>query len=408
MATLDGFRSLGVDTWLAVGARHTDHPQVVALHASPHVDYRPDGSRRRRTALWTGRRVERLLGLEEFAQPYTRHLLDVAGTRPDVLVCFNLHGGSFALRYLRHLSREVPVVLHLSDSWLFTGHCAVPGTCSRWEHGCGACPDLDTPPSVSRDATAFNWLRKQRILSGCRVDVVAPSHWLLERARRSTLAGAIDRAAVIPNGIDLRVFAPGSRARARQATGVDPRARVLLHVANDGAANPYKDTATLRSAAARLAGAGQVELLIVGRGAPPERLGDGIVARHLGRRDAPELADLYRAADLYVHAASEESFALTAAEALACGTPVVAAATGGITEVVDDRVSGLIVAPGSAGRLAAAFRCLLDDAPRRERMGAAGAVNAAARFDQERTLTVLHEWCVRAVARRPTARLPAL
>src|SRR5262249_24448165 len=150
------------------------------FHESPHVDYtRQHPLRRARLRL--RRRIDPWLGLEDFNHPYTRHLAELSGRRPDVLLCNNLHGGYFDLRQLPWLSMRLPVVLRLADSWAFTGHCAVPGQCDRWRTGCGRCPDLATPPAVSRDATRFNWQRKRWILARSRVHVAAPSRWLMDR-----------------------------------------------------------------------------------------------------------------------------------------------------------------------------------------------------------------------------------
>jgi glycosyltransferase involved in cell wall biosynthesis len=337
------------------------------------------------------------LGLEDFDHPYSRYLLQLTGSIPDLVLCHNLHGGFFDIRWLPELTHRIPVVLRLSDSWLFSGHCACPRGCPRWETGCGSCPDLSIPPAVQRDATALNWRRKRRILAASRVFVAAPSRWLMDRARRSLLGPSIEGARVVPNGIELDVFAPGSQSAARRRLGIPANHRALLFVATSGRDNPYKDFATIRSAVARLSeeSAGTpVELLVVGNQGPDEWLGGGGRVRHLPYCASPSLlAEHYRAADLYVHAAPEESFGLTVAEALACGTPVVAAAGGGISEVIDDGRTGLLVAPGRPDALAVAIRGLLEDPARREHMGVAAARSARPRLGRDRMVAALHAWC---------------
>jgi glycosyltransferase involved in cell wall biosynthesis len=397
MLTLEGFEALGTETWLAVGAKHTDRAGVVPFHLSPHVDYSSHAASRRRSALRVRRLLAARLGLEDFNHPYSHYLLQLTGSTPDLVLLHNLHGGFFDLRMLPQLTHRVPVVLRLSDSWLFTGHCACPRGCARWETGCGSCPDLSIPPAVERDATALNWRRKQRIFAASRVFLAAPSRWLLDRAQRSLLGPAVQGARVVPNGIELDVFTPGSQSAARRRLGIHPDRRVLLFVATSGRTNPYKDFATIRSAVARLSdeGAGApIELLVVGNPGPDEALAGGGRIRQLPYCEPrSRLADFYRAADLYVHAAPEESFGLTVAEALACGTPVVAAAAGGISEVVEDGRTGLLVAAGRPDALAAALRSLLDDPVRREQMGAAAARSARPRLGRERMVAELHAWC---------------
>src|SRR5262249_53751295 len=151
----------------------------------------------------------------------------------------------FDLRQLPWLSMRLPVVLRLADSWAFTGHCAVPGQCDRWRTGCGRCPDLATPPAVSRDATRFNWQRKRWILARPRVPGAAPSRWLMDRVQESILAPAIADARIIPDGVDLATFVPDEPAANPNGT---PR---LVFAANGGAGNPHKDFVTLRAALQR-------------------------------------------------------------------------------------------------------------------------------------------------------------
>lgn len=414
MILCEGLQSRGVETWLVVGARHSEHPRVVWMHSSPHIDYRPYQPRLRRELTRTRWRIDRWLGREDFEHPLTRHLLEMAGAPPDLVLCQNLHGGYFDLRMLPWLSHRAPLVLSLNDSWLFTGHCACPLSCERWETGCGRCPDLEIPPAVRRDATAGNWRRKRDILARSRVWALAPSRWMLERGRRSLLGPALRGARVVPHGIDLETFSPGSRSDARRALRIDPHSAVLLYVSNLGAANPTKDFPTLRRALSRLArmppltlsdrGPTPVELLVVGAEGPEERLGENVLIRHLPRCDSQaRLAELYRACDLYVHSAREESFSLTTAEALACGTAVVAAAGGGIREVLDHDRTGLLVEPGDDVALAAALRALLDNPEQRRLMGAAAIEAARSRFDANRMVAETLDWCGEVAARWASA-----
>jgi glycosyltransferase involved in cell wall biosynthesis len=391
MDLLDGFQSLGTEAWLAVADKRTNHPRVVSFYTSPHVDYTPEHPLRR-GRLRARRYLHKRLGLEDFNHPYTRNITELTGSPPDVLLCNNLHGGYFDLRQLPWLSLRMPVVLRLADGWSFTGHCAVPGHCDRWRTGCGRCPDLAAPPSVARDATRLNWQRKRWIFARSRFAVAAPSRWVLDRAQKSILAPAITSARVIPNGIDLEAFTPAGES----GPGPDPGTPRLVFAANGGAGNPYKDFATLRSAIQRLDG--PLELVSVGGERGSEELGRGIRIRHEPRQGPDELAALYRSAVAYVHASAEESFGLTAAEALACGTPVVAASAGGITEVVDDGSTGFIHEPGDAQGLASSIRRLLNDHSLRERLGTA-AVQRSSSFGRDQMVRDMHTLCAEAIER---------
>ncbi len=397
MATLAGFGARGIDAWLLVGARKTDHPRVLPFHSSPFFDYRPyaasQAGRERR------RRIDRWLGLEDFNHPYAHHVAELTGSPPDLVICFNLHGGYFDLRALAPLSRRVPVILRLCDSWLFTGHCAQTQACPRWETGCGRCPDLELPPAISRDATRLNWWRKSRSLRGARLHVSAESEWVLERARKSLLAPTIVGWNLIPAGIDLATFRPGPKDAARQDLGMSLRDRLLLFVANGGAANPYKDFATVRRAVVALAretAARPLTLLVVGGhgSQPDEDLAPGVRLRHLNYVASPtKMAQHYRAANVLLHAAAEEPFGLSVAEALACGTPVVSAAAGGVLETVEAGRTAFVVASHDAAAMTRAIACLIGDPALHARMSAAAAASARARFDHNIMLDALYGWC---------------
>jgi D-inositol-3-phosphate glycosyltransferase len=166
------------------------------------------------------------------------------------------------------------------------------------------------------------------------------------------------RVETVSPGVDLSVFRPSpGPASARQRLGLPPDAVVLAFV---GRIQPLKGPDVVLHAAAELLRAcpwlaGRLVVAIVGGpsgsevGAPGRLSG---MADHLGITGhvrleppcpQPELADWYRAADLVLVPSHSESFGLVALEAQACGTPVVAAAVGGLRTAVRDGYSGVLV-----------------------------------------------------------------
>jgi phosphatidylinositol alpha 1,6-mannosyltransferase len=91
----------------------------------------------------------------------------------------------------------------------------------------------------------------------------------------------------------------------------------------------------------------------------------------LGQRHGDDLAQIYASLDVFVHAGSHETFGQTLQEAAASGLPVVAPAAGGPLDLVQDGVTGYLVAPGSAAALEAAVARLCADRTLRAVMGAA-------------------------------------
>lgn len=95
----------------------------------------------------------------------------------------------------------------------------------------------------------------------------------------------------------------------------------------------------------------------------------------------PMLPDFYRAADIYVQPSRYEPYGLAGREAMASGLPLVATRVGGLTDAVEDGVTGLLAPPDDAERLAGALSSLLRDPDLRRRMGHEGRRKAETEFD---------------------------
>jgi len=389
-----GYRRRGLKSWLVVGDKKTDDPQVMPFFASPNIDYRPFGGRGYRWQLQFGKWLDRMRGVEDFRFPYARFLLEMTGQLPDVVHCHNLHGPFFDLRVLPQVSCRVPVFLTLHDCWSLTGHCAYPLECDRWETGCGRCPALSAPPSIRRDATRLNWHRKRNIFARCQLYVATPSHWLMRAVQRSILAPGIVESRVIPNAVDLSIYTPGSRQSARNTLGIPDDRFLIAFAATRAKENPYKDYKTIRSAIRLLAEKfpqRQIQFVAIGQKADDEQEANALI-RHIPMQSARQLARYFRASDVYAHAAKQETFGLVIAEAMACATPVVATNVGGISEVFRDGEHGLLVPPSSPGEMANALGQFLSDSDLRRRYGQQASLWAKERFAGEVMVNAYLNW----------------
>lgn len=214
-----------------------------------------------------------------------------------------------------------------------------------------------------------------------------------EEARQLVGLYAADpgRVCTINPGVDLAVFRPGSRQRARQRLGLPSDGVVVLFA---GRIQPLKAPDMVLHAAAHLLRADpslarRLTLVFVGGlsgtgRADPDglavmaaRLGiDGIV-RLEPPAPQPELAEWFRAATLVVLPSHSESFGFVAIEAQACGTPVVAASVGGLQTVVRDQVSGILVDSRDPASYAQAMHELITSPGTWARMARAAAEHAA-------------------------------
>jgi D-inositol-3-phosphate glycosyltransferase len=207
---------------------------------------------------------------------------------------------------------------------------------------------------------------------------------------------------VVSPGVDLSLFTVGNVAAARAKVGLPQDAYVLLFV---GRIQPLKAPDVLLKAAADLL-ARRPELrrrLVVAVVGGPSGSGLGKpralqeLTSHLGIQaqvlfvppvDRATLALWYRAADLVTVPSYSESFGLVAVEAQACGTPVVAAAVGGLPFAIGD--GGLLIDGHRTADWSAGLEGLLDDPHRRELLSRK-AVEHASQFSWERTTDRLLE-----------------
>jgi len=410
LSLLESYRATGCRAALAVGTKASRDPNVFEIPRHPlqrslgkatqalltrRVRILPRMTHELSRLVDLPNELARRAGREPCHYPGTRRLLELAPFPPQIVHAHNLHRHYFDLRFLPELSKRVPLVLTLHDAWLLSGHCAHSFDCERWLTGCGQCPDLTIPPAIERDATAFNWERKRDLFALSRFYVAAPSRWLLEKVERSILRPAVIESRVIPNGIDLEVFRAGDRAAARGRLGLPQDADILLFTALSIRENIWKDYATLRGAIARLAErrpARPLVFLAVGEEAPDEKMGNAEIRFVPFLEDNRQVAECYQAADLYLHAARADTFPTSVLEALACNTPVVATAVGGIPEQIIDQETGYLTPPGDAVAMAEAVACLLDDPARRRAMSAKAGEEARKHFGRARMTADYLRW----------------
>ncbi|NJD63408.1 MAG: glycosyltransferase family 4 protein [Deltaproteobacteria bacterium] len=199
------------------------------------------------------------------------------------------------------------------------------------------------------------------------------------------------KASVVHNGLAVPPVRDrdAARAEANRTLDLDPGAKL---VAAAGALHPGKDYLTLLDAAQQVALSGaETVFLIAGAGSESytgmlreriEELRLGSRVRLLGWRD--DLQDLLAAVDVLVISSVQESFGLTAIEALAAETPVVSTRCGGPEEILENGSAGLLVPVKDPMAMADAIVRLLRDPELRRRMGERGRARVIEHFGVDR------------------------
>ena len=236
---------------------------------------------------------------------------------PDVIHLHNLHGYYLNVKvlfdYLRTCGKKIVWTLH--DCWAFTGHCThfQSPHCDSWKTECGRCVRMNDYPKALTDRSKRNFLLKKELFTGIpNLTIVTPSKWLAELVKQSFLNEYPVR--VINNGIDLTVFKP-TESDFREKYGLIGK-KIILGVASVWDArkglNDFIKLADLIDSDTRI-------VLVGVNKKQKKHLPKNIVAIEK-TNNAKELAEIYTAADVFFNPSVEETFGMTAVEAMACGT----------------------------------------------------------------------------------------
>jgi len=359
-----GLRELGEDSSMLVAQRRSHDPNVRELV---------------RSRRWSSR-LPRLARRFAIQRSFARY----ESSRPPEAQCFNNDGrseyGSAVVQQLpacdlvnlqaipglvdyrsffRSVPRRIPVVWTLHDPSAFTGGCHYPAPCVRFNHGCGACPELGS--ADRNDLSRKIWRRKKESYSfvpGGRLHLVAPSRWLAGEVRQSALLGGFP-VSVIANGLDTSTFSPRDKGMAREILAIKRDSNVVLFAA-DAVQDPRKGFKLLVEALAPWPAGKHVDLVSVGRGS--DFPGLQLPHKSLGHIENDRILSwVYSAADVYVTPTLHDNLPCTVMESMACATPVVGFEVGGVPEMVRNGVSGFVVPKGDTGALRQAILRVLDN-----------------------------------------------
>ena len=293
-------------------------------------------------------------------------LLDWKSINADVV---HLHWISFFADYpsfFGSIPNQVPIVWTLHDMNAFTGGCHYSNDCSRFNFGCGGCPQITN--SNPKDVSASTFEVKQNSLKQKNLHIATPSDWMRELAMNSKIFPTQTSFQTIRLGFDLKTFHPIDKKTAREALGIDTDA-VLIGFGAEDINNRRKGLQHLIPALENLNTQNKVESIVFGSGEIKSSSGQPKV-NHFGYVDSEEKqALIYSAADLVVVPSREDNQPQVGLEAMACGTPVVAFDAGGIPEYVRDGKTGLIANLGDEAHLAERISTLVDNTDARLNMG---------------------------------------
>lgn len=280
----------------------------------------------------------RVTGLQGyFSKAATRRLLrEIDGLKPDIVHLGNLHSNYINVNTLLNYlgEHDIPTVIVLHDCWFYTGKCShytVDGCC-RWKNSCGDCPRLKNDiPSWFFDQTRKMLQDKADGFSKIKkLCVIGVSDWIANEARRSILKNATIIES-IHNWIDTDVFKPDydQANTLRKKLGLEGK-KVILGVSNLWSDAKGLDTFLQLSKVLE-----ENETIVLVGNTGETKLPRNIInippTKHV-----EELVGYYTMADVFLQLSPEETFGKVVAEAMACGTPVIAVNSTANPELVSD------------------------------------------------------------------------
>jgi N-acetyl-alpha-D-glucosaminyl L-malate synthase BshA len=212
---------------------------------------------------------------------------------------------------------------------------------------------------------------------------------------------------VIPNFLDCAIYRPRPNPQLRaRLCPPDRYDGLLLHISNF---RPVKRLDAVLEVFRRVRDRYRAKLVLAGDGPERARLAqqaaEADLTEHveiLGEQD--DVRELLSVADVFLLPSAQESFGLAAAEAMACGTPVVASRVGGLPEVITHGETGFLHAPADLDGMAASALALLTDSALRHRLSQAARATIVERYCEQRIVPMYEEFYARLINGRPGER----
>ena len=280
----------------------------------------------------------------------------------DIVHFQNIHGNYMGIQDVAKVSQHCRVVWTLHDMWALTGHCAHAFDCRKWTEGnCAGCPKPETYPSIRMDIAGKMLTTKKNSFTDRRIVYVSPSKWLADRFKESVLKN--ETIEIINNGIDTHAFTPGDTKALREKYHIPADKHILLFAASD-LNSQFRSFKHLLMALELIEHKSDYCLVVLGNCDSQIEFNKEFTVFPMGYiSDEVVMNELYALSDVYITPSLADNFPCTTIESFASGTPVIAFATGGLTEQIDS-TTGWLVETGNAEALADAVQSAFSDEKR--------------------------------------------
>jgi len=349
-----GLEKLGHEAYMAVGFKRSDDPKIFDVFNTPlnrfiskiiHKNFYQRLSYH--IAYHRSNDISIPLAKKIF---HHKILKDI-----DIIHAHNLHSNFFNLNELPMLSHQKPFIWTLHDMWAITGHSAHAFDCDHWQTGGCQCKLPDTIPPHKKNNSQKLWELKKEIYYKSKLHIVVPSKWLYEKAQLSILKNHV--AHLIYNGVDTNIFKPQEKNIARKKLGLPLDKKIILFASKGGSKNIWKGWNFVEDIIDKEKNNPHILFLCLGGYDTDMRLKNVAPIDYI--KDRNKLASYYSASDMLLYPSIADNCPLTVLEAMACGLPVLAFATGGIPELIMHKKTGYVAEYKNKKDLRAGFEYLI-------------------------------------------------
>jgi glycosyltransferase involved in cell wall biosynthesis len=303
---------------------------------------------------------------------------------PDLV---HLHdtAGTYSPDTIRKIGKRFPTVWTLHDASIATGGCLFPLECKKYLQECGNCPQkLSWPIQSKFDQTTRVLLFKKKIYSDLNIHLVSPTNWLGEVVR-SVLSVSYS---VIPNGIQLR-DSNLSKDQVFHDQEKQKSERFKICMVSNDFLNPYKGVSDGIACINQLKSESKIEIHLVGGNSNfvVGKFKDSIsVIDHGFQVEKENIRKILKSSHILLYTTKADNFPLVILESLSVGTPVCGYATGGIPEIIENEIQGILVPTGNHSLLARKIESLILDKKRLERMQESAQIHLLSQFTMDKVI----------------------
>ncbi|MBP3360681.1 MAG: glycosyltransferase [Clostridia bacterium] len=277
------------------------------------------------------RRIHYITGMNYGFAPLPTYKLKglIKKEKPDIVHFHCPNSSSLNLyRLITYLGKHnYPVVVTNHCEMFYTGNCPHSYECKKWvKAGCGNCEHLKSYVGpMKRDNTAKSWKKMYDAFGCCeRLSVTSVSGWVYDNSRQSAILGRFPNY-IVENGINTNIYKKLSinHNEVKRKYNIDNDKKIVLFVTAQFSTDKYNNKGGYYFVElAKLMYHENIRFILVGSNNSINGLPSNII--NIGRvENENELAKIYNIADLSLVLSMRETFSMTTAESLCCGTPAV-------------------------------------------------------------------------------------